>query len=204
MKRNEIFSKKRELHFLNQSAYLKPVNFSGDEQKISNFVDSSFVDIKKKNLLNLIIDLRNNLGGNDSFSDYLVSYIADQTFRWNSGFTLKTSAILKAHVRENYDTTNLYWQSVLTHEDGSLYLYVFDEYKLQPKDKRYLGDVYVLVNRQSHSKAALTAAQIQDYKFATIVGEETGDFPSLLASQYGYSLPHTGIEVKLLKFTLYA
>ena len=199
MKRNEIFSQMRELHFLNQSAYLKPGNFGGNEQEYKSFIDSSFVEINRKNLPNLIIDLRNNLGGDDSFSDYLVSYIADQPFRWCSEFTLKTSAILKDHVQKNYDTTNPYWKSVLTNEDGSIYPYEFDEYNPQPKEKRYSGKVYVLVNRQSHSQSAVTASQIQDYKFATIVGEETGDFPSLYASQYGYTLPHTGIEVKIAK-----
>jgi len=199
MKRHELFSEKRELKFLNQAAYLKPGNFSGDEQKYRRFIDSSFVEINKKKLPNLIIDLRNNLGGDDSFSDYLVSYIADQPFRWYSEFTLKTSAILKAHVRENYDTNDPFWQSVLTHEDGSIYAYEFDEYKPQPIEKRFSGKVFVLINRQSHSQSAVTAAQIQDYKFATIVGEETGDLPSLYASQYSYNLPHTGIDVKISK-----
>ncbi len=199
MRRNELWFENRELQFLNQSAYLKPGNFSGDEQKYKRFIDSAFVEINRKNLPNLIIDLRNNLGGDDSFSDYLVSYIADQPFRWNSAFTLKTSAILKAHVREHFDTTNAFWQSVLTHEDGRIYPYEFDEYQPQPKDKRYAGEVYVLVNRQSHSQSAVTAAQIQDYKLATIVGEETGDFPSLYASQYSFLLPHTGINVKIAK-----
>ncbi|TFV95655.1 peptidase S41 [Algoriphagus kandeliae] len=199
MNRNEIFSGERELQFVHQSAYLKPGNFGGDEQEYRSFIDSSFVEIKKKNVPNLIIDLRNNLGGDDSFSDYLVSYIADKPFRWNSEFTLKTSAILKAHVRENYDTTDVYWQNVLTHEDGSIYPYEFPEKDPQPAEKRYSGEVYVLVNRQSHSQSAVTAAQIQDYGFATIVGEETGDFPSLYASQYSYALPNTGIEVKISK-----
>ena len=198
-KRNDIFSSTRGLRFLDNSAYLIPGNFGGDEKEYKNFIDSSFVEIKRKNLPNLIIDLRNNLGGDDSFSDYLVSYIADQPFRWCSEFTLKTSAILKDHVQKNYDTTNPYWKSVLTNEDGSIYPYEFDEYNPQPKEKRYSGKVYVLVNRQSHSQSAVTASQIQDYKFATIVGEETGDFPSLYASQYGYTLPHTGVEVKIAK-----
>ncbi|MFD2200870.1 S41 family peptidase [Shivajiella indica] len=199
MKRNEIFSEKREFRFFNQSAYIRPGNFSGDEQKFRSFIDSSFVEIIRRNPPNLIIDLRNNLGGDDSFSDYLVSYIADQPFKWNSEFTLRTSSILKAHVRENYDITNPFWQSVLMHENGSIYAFEFDKYNPQPIDKRYSGKVYVLVNRQSHSQSAVTAAQIQDYKFATIVGEETGDFPSLYASQYNFKLPQTGIEVKIAK-----
>ena len=47
--------------------------------------------------------------------------------------------------------------------------------------------------------AAVTAAQIQDYGFATIVGEETGDYPSLYASVFRYKLPSTGIEVQASK-----
>lgn len=199
MKRDEIFSEKRELKFFEQFAYLKPGNFGGNEQQYRRFIDSSFLEISRKNLPNLIIDLRNNLGGDDSFSDYLVSYIADRPFRWNAEFTLKTSAILKAHVREHYDTTNHYWQSVLAHEDGSVYFYEFAEYEPQPKGKRYSGKVYALVNRQTHSQSAVTAAQIQDYGFASIAGEETGDFPSLYVSQYAYALPHTGIDVKVAK-----
>ena len=199
MKRNEIFSDIRELKFLDQAAYLKPGNFGGVKMKYERFIDSAFVEINKNNLPNLIIDLRNNLGGNDSYSDFLVSYIANQPFRWCSEFTLKTSTILKNHVKENYDITNPFWKSVLDHEDGSIYPYDFGTYNPQPEDKRYTGNIYVLVNRQSHSQSAVTASQIQDYKFATVVGEETGDFPSLYASQYSYNLPNSGIEVKISK-----
>lgn len=199
MKRDELWYAKRELQFLPHTAYVRPGNFSGDEQEYKRFIDSAFVEINNKKLPFLIIDLRNNLGGDDSFSDYLVSYIADRPFRWNSEFTLKTSAILKTHVRENYDTSNPFWQSVLTHDAGNTYPYEFDAYEPQPKTKRYAGKTYVLINRQSHSQSAVTAAQIQDYEFATLVGEETGDFPSLYASQYSYNLPHTRINVKIAK-----
>lgn len=198
-KRSDIFSSSRELKFLENAAYLKPGNFSGDELQFKGFIDSCFVEIRKKNAPNLIIDLRNNLGGDDILSDYMVSYIADQPFYWCSEFSLKTSSKLKAHVRANNDTTTKYSRSILAHEDGTIFPYAFDVYQPQPSDKRYLGKVYALVNRQSHSQSAVTASQMQDYKFATIVGEETGDFPSLLASQYGYNLPRTGIEVKVSK-----
>ena len=199
VKRNEVLNAKMELKFLANIAYLNPGNFGGDEQKYQQFIDSSFLEINKQKPKNLIIDLRNNSGGDDSFSDYLVSYLADKPFKWNSSFTLKTSKFLKEHVRENYDTTNVYWKKALTHKNGEIYNYVFDEYQPQAKAKRYHGKVYVLINRQSYSQAAVTAAQIQDYKFGTLVGEETGDYPSLYASQFQYVLPNTAIQVKVSK-----
>lgn len=199
MKRTEVLNSKMELTFFDKSAYLNPGNFSGDEQKYQRFIDSAFVEIKKRNSKNLIIDLRNNAGGNDSFSDYLVSYFADKPFKWNSEFTLKTSQFLKEHTRKNNDTTSAYSQKILTHKDGEIYNFEFEDYQPQPKQKRFTGVVYVLVNRQSHSQSAVTASQIQDYKFGTIVGEETGDFPTLYASQFQYTLPNTGIVVKVSK-----
>ena len=199
MKRNEIFYFDREFKFLKNAAYLRPGNFGEDEEKYRKFIDSAFVAINKSESPNLIIDLRNNLGGDNSYSDYLVSYVADKPFYWSTEFTLKTSDILKEHVRKNYDTEDPYWKSVIENESGTIYPYQFEAYQPQSKEKRYTGKIYVLVNRQSHSQSTVTAAQFQDMNLATIVGEETGEFSSMLASQYGFFLPNTGIEVKLSK-----
>ena len=197
--RNELNFAERKLSFLNNSAYLMPGNFGGDMTEFQHFIDSSFVEINKSKLPNLIIDLRNNLGGDEPFSNYLVSYIADRPFLWNSEFTLKTSAILKEHVKKNYDISEPYWKKVIENKNGSIYPYMYEPNQPQLKEKRFAGNVYILVNRQSHSQSAVTAAQIQDYKFATVVGEETGDFPSLYASQYSYNLPNTNVVVRLSK-----
>lgn len=199
MKRTEILNAKIKLKFYGATAYLNPGSFSGDEQLYRQFIDSAFVEIKEIASKNLVVDLRNNAGGDDTFSDYLVSYFADRPFTWNLDFTLKTSRFLKEHVRQHYDTTAVFWKSVLTHKNGEIYNWTFEPSQPQSPGKRFLGDVYVLVNRQSHSQSAATAAQIQDYDFGTIVGEETGDYPSLYASQFQYQLPNTGIPVKVSK-----
>ena len=199
MKRTEVITGARKLKFIDTSAYLNPGGFGGDEDRYRRFIDSAFLEIKDRKSKNLIVDLRNNSGGNDAFSDYLVSYIADKPFKWTSGFTLKTSKFLKEHTRQHNDTTAVYFQKILTHKNGEIYDYEFDEYQPQSEQKRFVGKVFVLVNRQSHSQSAVTAAQIQDYNFGTIVGEETGDYPSLYASQFQYALPNTGIPVKVSK-----
>ncbi|WP_420320507.1 S41 family peptidase [Flagellimonas sp.] len=199
MKREEILNSQMKLAFFKHSAYLNPGHFSGDETKFRHFIDSAFAKIKEQKSKNLIIDLRNNGGGNDSFSDYLVSYFASKPFKWNSSFKLKTSRFLKEHVRKYRDTTKVFWEKVLSHKNGEIYDHAFAEYQPQSTAKRFTGKVFVLVNRQSHSQSAVTAAQVQDYNFGTIVGEETGDYPSLYASQFQYTLPNTGIPVKVSK-----
>lgn len=199
LKRNEIIQGKKELKFYSKTAYLNPGNFSGDEEAYQKFLDSVFIQIKEKGSQNLIVDFRNNGGGNDSFSDYLVSYFADKPFTWNSSFTLKTSKFLKEHVRKNMDTTSVFWQKTLSHKNGEIYDYTFEPYEPQPEEKRFSGEVYVLANRQSHSQSAVASAQIQDWGFGTVVGEETGDFPSLYASIFRFALPKTGITVSVSK-----
>ena len=197
--RNEIITGKKQLKFFTHAAYLNPGNFSGDEGVFQKYIDSAFIQVKSKGSKNLIIDFRNNGGGNDSFSDYLISYFADKPFTWNSKFTLKTSKFLKEHVRKNNDTTSVFWQKTLSHKDGEIYEYAFEPYTPQPEAKRFTGAVYVLANRQSHSQSAVASAQIQDWGFGTIVGEETGDFPSLFASIFQFALPKTGIPVTVSK-----
>ncbi|MEM1219072.1 MAG: S41 family peptidase, partial [Bacteroidota bacterium] len=199
MKRDEILNAQQRIEFLPEAAYLNPGDFGGDEPKYQAFIDSAFTEIKNQKPKNLIIDLRNNRGGNDSYSDYMVAYIADKPFRWNERFTLKTSAFLKTFVRENYDTTDVFWREVLDRQDGEIYDYDFEPVNPMPKNKRFQGEVFVLINRHSYSQSAVTAAQIQDYGWGTIVGEETGEFPTLYASQFQYPLPNTGIIVKVSK-----
>jgi len=198
-KRTDIMNATMSLNFFNNTAYINPGDFGGSWEIYQKFIDSAFVQVNSKNSKNLIIDLRNNKGGDNSFSDYLVSYIADTPFKWCSELTIKTSQFLKDHTRKNNDTISTYFQNILKHKNGERYSYKFEKYQPQPKNKKYGGTTYVLVNRQSHSQSALTAAQIQDYKFGTIVGEETGDYPTLYASQFQYSLPITGIVVKVAK-----
>ncbi len=199
MKRTEIINGKRELIFYGHSAYLNPGNFAGNEVVYRQFIDSAFVQINNAHSQNLIVDLRNNGGGNDSFSDYLVSYFARNPFKWNSSFTLKTSQQLKSYVRANSDTTSDYNQQILVHDNGEIFSFAFPKYQPQPKHKQFKGKVYVLVNRQSHSQAAVMAAQVQDYNFGVVVGEETGDYPTLYASIFPAKLPNTGITVNISK-----
>ncbi|MCM8568559.1 S41 family peptidase [Gramella jeungdoensis] len=198
-KRKDILSSDRKFKFYGNTAYLNPGNFSGDENDYQKFIDSAFSAINKKSPANLIVDLRNNAGGNNSFSDYLISYFANKPFQWNSRFSLKTSEFLKRNTRKNNDTTNAYFQEILKHQNGEVFPYYFEEMQPMESQKRYKGNVFTLINRQSYSQAAVAASLIQDYQFATLVGEETGDFPTLYASLFIVELPHTGTPVKIPK-----
>ena len=198
-KRKDILSSNREVKFYGENAYLNPGNFSGDEIGYRKFIDSAFSVINEKATKNLIVDLRNNAGGDNSFSDYLISFFADKPFQWNSRFSLKTSTYLKENTRNRKDTSDAYSQKILKHQNGEIFPYHFKKTQPQESEKRFKGNVFTLINRQTYSQAALAASVIQDYQFGTLAGEETGDFPSLYASIFTVELPNTRIPVKIPK-----
>lgn len=201
----EILSTEPSLKYFGAVAYLNPGPFSSaeadGEERFKAFIDSAFADINSKNIEGLVIDLRNNSGGHNAYSDHLISYFADKPFRWYASFKLKTSKILKEQTRRNTPETELddYAKAILNHKNGEVFAYDQPIQNPAPEAKRFKGRVYVLVNRQTYSMAAVSAALIQDYGFAKIVGEETGDVPTLYASQFSFTLPKTGVTVKVPK-----
>ena len=56
--------------------------YKKDFQTFTSFIDSCFYQIKENNIENLIIDLRNNEGGDPFCGSYLVQYIADKPFTY--------------------------------------------------------------------------------------------------------------------------
>ncbi len=199
----EVVSPKRAFQHYGETAYLNPGGFGSEsangEEIYKHYIDSVFTVIQKQESKNLVIDLRNNPGGHNAYSDYLIGYFASRPFHWYSAFSLKTSRILKEQVRSQKDTTDAYSRAILTHADGSIFRYDFPAHSPVEESKKYKGNVYVLVNRQTYSMAAVAAALVQDYRFGKIVGEETGDTPTLYASQFSYPLPNTGVIVKVPK-----
>jgi C-terminal processing protease CtpA/Prc len=79
------------------------------------------------------------------------------------------------------------------HEDGDTFS--FEIPQVQPRDSKFPGRAWVLVNRHSYSNATSAAAIIQDYGFGTLLGEETSDLPTSYASSAQFTLPETGIVV---------
>lgn len=188
--------------------YLRPGPFTDqagaaaayDTTDFKAFIDQSFQRLLASGATDLIIDLRDNPGGDNSFSDLMVAWFADRPFRFASSFKLKASAQTKAwyaardaEVAQD-ETLKALAGAEAAQVNGSRYDY--DLPMNAPRDgARFEGRVHVLVNRKSFSNAASVAAMIQDYGFGEILGEETADVPTTYASILTFDLPATGIVV---------
>ena len=87
----------REAEMLDASiAYLRPGPFyavTEDEsaETFTQFLDHAFAEFLKADAKDLIVDLRNNPGGDNSYSDPMIAWFADQPFHFASRFTVKAS-----------------------------------------------------------------------------------------------------------------
>jgi hypothetical protein len=194
----------RDFRFIDDIAYLHPGEFlnagnSGisdhkafEKGEFCHFIDSSFIALHNKKSKSLIIDLRDNNGGDNSFSDYMISFFATKEFSFCSKFLVKTSQITKDFWKDVTDSTVADLKSdIMTKENGS-----YIEANIQKKYPRndslhYNGNVYVLINRYSISNATGVASIIQDYKLGKLIGEETAELPTSYGAAQQFKLPNT-------------
>ncbi|MCJ8189903.1 S41 family peptidase [Sphingomicrobium aestuariivivum] len=201
----------REVSFPgNGIAYLRPGPFGNiegeprpegvayDPTAFEAFLTDAFDRIAAEGSTDLLIDLRDNPGGDNSFSDLLVARIADKPFRWASRFEVRASAENKARVNATSPEPGSLSAQMkdleLATADGAIYSVELPE--VAPRaDNRFDGRVWVLVDRHSYSNAVVTAATLQDHGFATVLGEETRDVATTFGSAEQFTLPETGIVV---------
>lgn len=200
----ESVTHKREANMLQEGvAYLRPGPFyaMGDKDTLDTFtafIDESFRTFIEAGADNLILDLRNNPGGDNSFSDPVIAWFADKPFAFASRFEVKASpqtrAVLKDLAGQYPDGLSAGMYALIQKfPDGDVFDFQIPD--TPPRADGFKGRVWVLINRHSYSNATVTAAIIKDYGFGILVGEETSDLPTSYASSAQFTLPQTGIVV---------
>lgn len=188
------------------TAYLRPGPFYNpdgemwDTTAFEAFIDDAFASFIEADAERLLIDLRNNPGGDRSFSDPMIAWFADRPFRFYSKFKVRNSTAARAAnaLRLEGDapnaTSEAYRRAYAESAEGEVF--EFDFPGAAPRGgRRFEGSVHVLVNRHSYSNAVTTAAIIQDYGFGEILGEPTSDLATTLGAMEQFSLSHTGLRV---------
>jgi hypothetical protein len=207
--RFELDGDAREARMLDGgTAYLRPGPFYDnrpgaadiwDNSAFRTFLDQAFEKFTAAGAQRLLIDLRDNPGGDNSFSDLLVSRIADRPFRFTDSFEIKVSAATTAANRKRLDGASDAMAKRMDaayagKPEGSRVMFEIE--RTPPlATGRLSGKVFVLINRHSYSNTVLVAAIVQDYHFGTVMGEETSDLASTYGAMEKFTLANTGIEV---------
>lgn len=165
-------------------AYMDVSTFEiSEKQRFGSFLASAFSKIKTKGIGNLIIDLRKNGGGAHDVSDLLMAYLTGEPYSAISG------------VKARITTDNI--GRIPGAELGKVVKLPFKQ-TIEPSKNlpnRFDGNVYVLIGSLTYSQAIAFSTTAQDYKIATIVGEETEGPANQTGQVQSKILPNTGFEV---------
>jgi hypothetical protein len=183
--------------------YLRPGPFyalSGEEtlEDVVAFIDAAFEGFIERGVRAAILDLRDNPGGDNSFSDPMIAWVADAPFSFASTYRLRASpttrGVLEGLAAADPDGTSAAMLAAMQERaDGEDFPFPIPE--VPPREGGFDGEVWALVNRHSYSNAASVAAILKDNGFAQIAGEETADRPTSYASSAQFTLPELALTV---------
>jgi hypothetical protein len=150
-------------------------------------IKNAFEEIGKNGINNLIIDIRDNQGGDFKPAIYLCSYLLEQPFRYYLD--------IKAVRRNNKGERKI-------HSKKSFLLKTF-----YPEKKAFKGKVYVLINGGTFSNSAAFSVCLANYKRALFLGEETGGDAILSSGVFSIKayieLPNTHIQCENSNYQLH-
>ncbi|GAB3333595.1 S41 family peptidase [Larkinella ripae] len=167
----------RSLHFLNSdsTAVMLIINSFGYD-RYESFHREVFETLEKRKVQDLVIDLRQNTGGNAEIGSDLMSYLMKSDFRQVdraecrvrrpnscSYFDRKEKRVLRQNFR------------FMKSESGR---YQFGKsnvgWNKPASEHRFSGKVYVLTSGRTFSAASIFTASLKAQRPVTIIGQETG------------------------------
>lgn len=192
-------------------AYLRPGPFYDvdpnaptpwDPSGFGAFLDTAFAGFRAAGARALLIDLRDNAGGDNSFSDLMLNYVATRPYRFASSFRIKVSdaavvsnAARLAAAGARPDPTSVKLAALYRGRAPGERVDFEIPWATPRTADAFVGPVYVLVNRHSYSNTVMVAATVQDYGFGTVLGEETSDLAATYGAMETFALSRTGIAV---------
>ena len=167
-----------------------------DLDSIGKFVKS----VCDSSYSSLIIDVRNNYGGNSEAVNYIFSLIAQKPFKQQEYFKVNKKGNFNFYKYcTNYGVGNGEIFPNYTEIKDSTGYYLNDTIVSPDSTINFKGKVYVLTNELSFSAATNFPALLHKYKRGAIVGRETrGAYHQLKAQDFAFiRLPNSEIDVRI-------
>jgi len=194
----------------------------GNENSIGHknylaFLDSTFAKIRNDNIKNLILDIRQNGGGDDPNDVVTYSYLTERNFQENkqAWVSFKKIPLIKYYnigipkfirpfvaPKYNHQIQNLF----PLEKDGKYYQDKNNDYNKQrlPNKNAFTGNIFLLIDPAIASAASLFGSMVAGNKNTIVIGEET------VGGYYGhngynvleYKLPNSNIITKFFMVNL--
>jgi hypothetical protein len=161
------------------------------------FYKKSFEQISASNINNLVIDIRDNRGGQELLGGHLLSYFMNQPLQ------IQKSVFTQDLKYQFLDSLNIlhhpFKEKNFTKVDSGYALKKHDIITaIPPQKKRFNGNVFILVNGNCFSACNIFAALADFHQLGTIIGEETGGNYPDTDGYFGviFKLPNSGLGVQ--------
>jgi hypothetical protein len=150
-------------------AVMKLPEFSG----LKGFFADAFAEMQAQKTAALILDVRDNGGGDDDLGKLLISYLIDTPFQYYSDLVVNKTSFRFAKYAAGAGSLPT---SLLSRgKDGRYHLVNHPNWGLQqPSRPTFRGKVFLLINGGSFSTTAEFLSQAHFHRRATFIGEESG------------------------------
>jgi C-terminal processing protease CtpA/Prc len=186
------------------TAFIRLTTFSSGH--LRNFFKKSFKTIEEQHIKNVVIDLRENGGGNVVLSNKLAKYLADRPFKIADTLAaISRTFPYRQYIRPWY----WYWfpMNFVAHKkkDGRIHFTYYEKHYFTPKKHLHFdGDVYILQGGLTFSASTMFTSILKGQKNVTVVGEESGGgyYGNTAMYLLDIILPVTKIRVELPMYRL--
>ena len=202
-----------DLEIHGKKAYLQ-FNRMSNLPAFKKFLKRSFQRIEEQDSDTLIIDLRQNGGGDSRLGDAFISYLYEGKYKQVHALEVKASASQKAYFHQTY--IPFFLKPLLPlfklnpvlkatfGKPGKIYEIEFKEKQSKKRKNSFRGKVYALIGPSTFSSAAILANALKEYKIAEMLGEETGGIQAFYGDNIYIQLPNSGLRstISFKKFVL--
>ncbi len=197
---------KRQFNKENPSKQIAPY-YNPEHPIFKNFVWELIDSLNNNNIENLVIDLRNNPGGNLTLGIQLLYFLTEE--KDFTGFTefAYTSAIYKSYFPSEYNELVTQYPNgipvnklVLKKKSDDLFYEITNEnskYYVPEHRPVFKGKVFVISNYRTGSAAAMLTTLFQDNNLGTIIGTSVGNNPIGATTFTPMELPKTKARISI-------
>ena len=195
-------------------AYMNFVSTLSGVSTVSRFrkaVPAMFQLVAKDRPRVLIIDIRENRGGEDSVASELLRHLTEKPFRFLTWTRIKRSHeardFANSIIRIPFRWMGLPYlvaegRAYFTGKVGTLSPPLERPIRTYPRGEPFFdGPVCVLTGPYTYSAGVAFAEAVKLYGLATIVGEETGGQPNSFGNQFPFVLPRSRLSVNIATAT---